>query len=240
VAIHARCIMLDNYYSAFKILALSYFLLLLGVAAVLLAARPRWRVVGGVVVLVWLTAAGHCTKKMRTTFNTASYVVSYTQLRDTVLRCSGGRPLTALTLHREPFGLLNLISGETGLPLVAVKPEQERVVREHALGQARDGTRGAPDGTLFQGLVLVDAGVLRSGQLDQNGMLIHFECTKVLAQIGVLRLCEGRVFVPASSPLRTSYSIPSDDHPQRVRWWGARSRLCADIVPHADQRFDAV
>jgi hypothetical protein len=223
VAIHVRCVMLDNYYSAFKILALSYFLLLLGAAAVLLAARPRWRVVGGVVVVVWLTAAAHCTKKMTLTFNSASYTVSYAQLRDTVLRCSGGRPLTALTLHREPFGLLNLISGETGQPLVAVKPEQERVVREHALGQVRDGTLGDPDGTLFQGLVLVDAGVLRTGQVDQKGTRIYFECTKVLAHIGSLHLCEGRVFVPASSPLRTSYSIPSDDHPLRMRLWGAGS-----------------
>jgi hypothetical protein len=95
------------------------------------------------------------------------------------------------------------------------------VVREHALGQARDGTRGAPDGTLFQGLILVDAGVLRTGQLDQNGTRIYFECTKVLAHVGVLHLCEGRVFVPASSPLRTSLWIPSDDHPHRMRLWGA-------------------
>jgi hypothetical protein len=71
--------------------------------------------------------------------------------------------------------------------------------------------------------------VLRTGQLDQKGTRIYFECTKVLAHIGELHLCEGRVFVPASSPLRTSHSMPSDDHPHRMRLWGA----CSGTRNHA-------
>jgi hypothetical protein len=208
-AVHAWCVSVDNFYSGFKILSFSYFILVLAAAATLLAALPHWRFMAGTFVVVWLAVAGRCTRHMVHAFRACGYPINYAELRETVLRYSDGRPVTALTVYRDPFCLLNLISGETGLPLVAVKPEQHRVVTSQLLGKGRDGTRPAPDGTLFQGLVLIDPLVQATGKVNQPGTVTHFECHRALTKIGVLQLCEGRVFVPVapSEPSATSVQL---------------------------------
>jgi hypothetical protein len=164
-----------------------------------LFAAPRWRNLGGIVLLVWLALAGHSTKKMVRAYHLSQYAISYTQLRDTVVRHCSGRPVAALTRHREPFSVLNLISGETGVEVVAVQAEQQRIVQSHTLGKSSDGTQGATDGTLFQGLVLVDQWVLATGQDVHAGTLLKFDCDKVVTTLGALTLCEGRIYVHAPS-----------------------------------------
>ena len=53
-----------NYYSGFKLLAHTYFIVLLGVAAVLFASSPRWCLLGSMVVVLWLGLAGYATTRI--------------------------------------------------------------------------------------------------------------------------------------------------------------------------------
>jgi hypothetical protein len=157
------------------------------------AAPPRWQKLVGAVVVVWLAVSGYATHRVILAHHHWHYVVSYTQLRDAVARSAGGHEVTALTTHYHPFGLLNLISGETGVPVTAVNPADQGLLSVRALGRARPCGPEQADRTLFRGLVLVDAVVWQTGRLDRDGSSLTFECGRVVEHVGSLVLCEGRV-----------------------------------------------
>ena len=98
---------------------------LAGAASALCAAAPRrWRIARAVIVVGWFVLATNCTTKMIATYHKRGYTISYADLRDSVRRSSFGRPVAALTRDPQPFEVLNLISGDTGVSIAAVLPEQ--------------------------------------------------------------------------------------------------------------------
>jgi hypothetical protein len=206
-AIHLKCAANDNYYSAFKILAHTYFVVVLGVALVLFSAPRRWRLAGGLVLLLWLGLAGYSTSCIVPAVHEQGFCVSFPQLRALVTGSAKGHAVAALTRQNSPWCVLNLISGDTGVPVAAVTPLQQWQLRARALGPLQECLRGEANGTFFRGLVLVDDDVRRTGQFDADGRVLKFECARIVAAIGNLTLCEGRIFQPTSREFPPDYWI---------------------------------
>jgi hypothetical protein len=208
--IHLKCAANDNYYSAFKLLAHTYFVVVLGVAMVMLTAPRWWRLAGGLVLLLWLGLAGYSTSCIVPAVHEQGYCVSFPQLRAHVTGSAKGRAVAALTRQNSPWCVLNLISGETGVPVAAVTPLQQWALHARGLGPVQDCFRCEANGTFFRGLVLVDDDVRRTGQFDADGRVLKFECTRIVAGISNLTLCEGRIFQPTSREFPPDYWIYAD------------------------------
>jgi hypothetical protein len=201
-AIHLKCAANDNYYSAFKILAHTYFVVVLGVAIVLFTVP--WRLAGGLVLLLWLALAGYSTSCIVPAVHQRGFFVNFPQLRALVMGSAKGHAVAALTHQNSPWCVLNLISGETGVPVAAVTPLQQWVLRGRGLGPLQECLRCEANGTLFRGLVLVDDDVRQTGQFNADGRALKFECTRIVAGISNLTLCQGRI------SLATAHEFPPD------------------------------
>jgi hypothetical protein len=210
VAIHVKGAANDNYYTGFKFLAHSYFLVILGVAAMSFAKAWRWRLVSGLVLVLWLALAGYSTCCIVPAVHREGFSISFPQLRAVVTQSSKGQAVAALTHENAPWCLLNLVSGETGVPVAAVTPLQQFVLRGRGLGEVRDCSRYGADGTLFRGLVLVDGDVLRTGQFSWEKRVLEFECTRDVTRISNLALCEGRIFQATAREFPPNYWISAD------------------------------
>jgi hypothetical protein len=208
VAAHVAGYAEGRYYPAYKIVAHTYFLVPLALASLLLATSRSWRVVATASFAAWLAIAGACAFRFSRTVRSTGYSVSYAELRDCVAAHGQDRPVMALASHREPFWLLNLISGETRVPVAAVTSAQRKLLQDRGLGPVWDIDSHA---TSLRGLVLVDDGVVSRGGLVEEGLLLEFRCRQVLARIGGLTLCRGYVVLHTTEP-----SAGPEDRPLRT------------------------
>src|SRR4029077_17735850 len=113
-----------NYYSGYKLLSETYFVLTLAVAAPL-AANARWsRCAGLAVVMTWLALAGFASKQMVPCAHDAGYVVSYSELRAALESHAAGRPVGVLCLTDQPLWIVNLIAGESSISSAVLTPRQ--------------------------------------------------------------------------------------------------------------------
>jgi hypothetical protein len=195
VLVHASGAAHGNCYVGFKVLSHTYFVVLVGAAAAVMGTTStRWRVVAAAIGVVWLGLCGYSTRaELRFAHKNVGCHVSFGQLRAALARSAKGQEVTALSMCPAPFGLLNIISGETGLPLAVVNPKEHSLLAWWMLGRGRVCAQREADGTLFRGLVLVDAQVRQAGELTVNDQVLKFECSKVLETIGWLTLCQGRI-----------------------------------------------
>jgi hypothetical protein len=179
------------WYVPYKILAQTYFVLILAAAAVVLVPASRWRYGGLLLVVLWLTGAGYVSYRIIPGIRKASQVLEYAALRDR-LRAAPAAPVASACRAREPLWMLALVSGETGVPVVPLSPAQEQMVLPGV------GVFGRPGTCRYEGLLLVDGREPRSGPLSFEGSVLDFECQEVLGGAGSVTLCRGRLSLPAS------------------------------------------
>jgi hypothetical protein len=200
VSVHALgTIRGTNYYSGFKLLSHTYFVLIVGWAAWLHFDRRWLRRLTLAALGLWVVTAGYATCRMIPFIHHNGYLVSYSALRDAVAANARGQAVAAMCGFREPFVLLNMVSAETGVPLAALSMDQNQLMRDRHLGQLLDRTTIAPDGTLFRGLVLMDGKLAQQREIVWNDRALTVDCRQVLGRIGPLRLCEATVHCATAS-----------------------------------------
>jgi hypothetical protein len=207
LAIHARAWTEGlNYYPALKFISHTYFVIILAVGAMLLASARWWRLGGVSLCAVWLAAAAWATWAAPS--NSPDETLSFCRLKEAVAAHAGGRPVVVLTTRLEPFLLMNMVSGATGVPLVALTTDQELSIPVWGLCWRSRLDDQSASGNGCSGLALIDPEVLANGgfQLGKStGPRI--ECQRVLAHAGRMLLCEAIVHTPAGVSFSGGYWI---------------------------------
>jgi hypothetical protein len=184
-----------HFYGSAKLLAHTYFVVILGCAALLAAApAPRRRLVIGVLAL-WLALAATFTVCRISQFHDKTCTVDYSALRDALRTQADGQPVAVLCDSREPLMLANMIGGECNTVTVALTKQQQGALALHGLGRCRDCTLAHSDGTCHNGLVLCDTQVLETGKAALGEDAFSVECVRVLRRLGDFVLCQARVRV---------------------------------------------
>jgi hypothetical protein len=191
-----------NYYTGFKVLTHVYFVGVVILAGGLLLWRNRqWQWLGLAVFAGWLAGAGGSTYRLVGHIHHKGYPVSYTELRDALTSHANRKPIAVLCSNREPLMLANLVAGESDVRVAFLTQYQSDMIAVRGLADAEDHSGVARDGTLHDGVVLADAGVLESGSWSTGPDILELHCRRVLCRVGRLAVCEARICMPNSLTL---------------------------------------
>jgi hypothetical protein len=194
VALNVRSAVTGTYfYGAAKLLAHTYFVVMLGCAALVAAAQaPRRHLVIGV-LLLWLAVVATFTVHLVSQFHDEICTVDYSALRAALRTQADGQPVAVLCHCREPLMLTNMIAGESNVITVALTKQQLMELTLFGLGRYQDCTLARTDAPCYDGLALCDAEVLRSGEVTLDTAVFRVECSRVLCRLGDFVLCQTRV-----------------------------------------------
>ena len=221
LAIHGRSMMEGlNYYPALKFISHTYFVVILAAGALVVPSpcplpvlgrgylRYWQRMVGVSLFTIWLSAAAWTTWAAAPQPRKSEEDLSFCRLKDVVAACADGGPVVVLTTRLEPFLLMNMVSGATGVPLVALTTDQELSIPLWGLcWRSGLGDANSPS-NCRRGLALVDPEVL-----DNDGYQLghktgsRVECQRVLGHVGRMLLCEAIVHTPAGLTFHGGYWI---------------------------------
>src|SRR5262249_34927006 len=116
------------WYVPYKVLSHTYFVLILAAAAVPLVPASRWRYGGLLPVALGLAGAAYASYRLIPVIHRQGQVLVYAALRDRAREAPGAATVASVCWAREPLWMLALVSGETGVTVVALSPTQERLL----------------------------------------------------------------------------------------------------------------
>jgi hypothetical protein len=188
----------DNWYVAFKILSMTYFLFFVAAAAMLFVSRPRWRFVAVVLVGVWLTGAAYAAQRLIPSVRQQGVAIDHVALCNAMRAAPKGCTIASVSrLTRMPV-LLELISGATGATVVPLTPLQERLLTSNWRGAGKVGRLGPMlERCPYEGLLVADGDPPNNGLVFVDDLVLYFECQEVLTRLGSVSLCRGRLLLPS-------------------------------------------
>jgi hypothetical protein len=221
-----------NWYVSYKILAQTYFVIILAAAALLVVPASRWRYAGLLLVTVWLAGAGYAWYRFVPAIGRWGEVLVYAALRDGVRAAPGPAAVASACRTREPLWMLGLISGETGATVVVLTDAQQQQMLGSIVGTVRPA--GPPAGALrYEGLVVVDGKQPRSGPVWlEDRVALDFECQDVVAGAGTVTLCRGRLSLPWGVTLPAGRGVTPERAGVPPLWArSGRLRLTGELPP---------
>jgi hypothetical protein len=190
----------EHFYGALKFFTQTFFVPIAALVALCDLRAPWVRRVGYAVAATWAVTAAFAAARTLPAVHHRGEVFNYAEIRDTLTRNREGRREVAVLTARPSINVLKLAAAECGMYIKPLSAAQSSWLL-YGPGNEADVPLAPAEGTVFEGLIVVDAEGLSKGHVEVAHRDLKFEVDKVLGRAGNQFLCRGRLVAPPRGDL---------------------------------------